>query len=153
MSVKTWLNEFYPIPADAPMTNLEAVQHSLKKWRGLTDSNLKRHCVNTKNPANSWLHWRSVNGRSQGNLIINADSCALCQKHDVGDGCRTCPIVRTTGRRCDERKYGKAIDGMTSPWHEFDEDMNPMPMIAMLEKTERALIREQMNYKKRKLAC
>ena len=44
MSLKTWKKEFYPKEAiDAIKTELMATKHSLRKWRGLTKANLKKH--------------------------------------------------------------------------------------------------------------
>ena len=36
MSLQTWMDEFYPTPAQKFPTELEAVEHSLSKWKGLT---------------------------------------------------------------------------------------------------------------------
>jgi len=32
MSLQTWMDEFYPTPAQKFPTELEAVEHSLRKW-------------------------------------------------------------------------------------------------------------------------
>lgn len=48
MSKDTWRAEFFPTDASTArnMTNLEAVRHSLRKWRGLTPDNLKAQKLN-----------------------------------------------------------------------------------------------------------
>ena len=148
MSVNSWLKEFYPVDASEGMTNLEAVRHSLKKWRGLKPENLERHRVDVKAPAGYFRSGRLLTGRSQGHLLINDSSCALCHKHSEVDDCKSCPIVRTVGRRCDKRVYVGDTGGGTSPWHRFDDMSDPEPMIAVLEKAEAALIREQARRKK-----
>lgn len=148
MSVSSWLKEFYPVDASEGMTNLEAVRHSLQKWRGLKPENLQRHRVNVKSPAGFFRSGRLLEGRSNGGLLINGETCALCHKHAEMDDCKSCPIVRALRRRCDARTQRDECGRLTSPWHRFDEFANPEPMIAILEKTEAALLREQARRKK-----
>lgn len=144
MSVKSWLKEFYPVECtdESIKTNLQAVQHSLKKWRGLTDENLSRHRVNV-NETNHFRSGRLLSGRSNGSLRINDQSCALCHKHSGENDCKACPINRVTGKRCDQKSYDRVNDVWKSPWHEFQDNLNPEPMIAVLERTEAHLIKEQ----------
>lgn len=143
MSVKSWLKEFYPVEAAEPMTNLEAVRHSLQKWRGLKPENLKRHNVNVDHPAVNYRTGRALSGRSQGYLNINDGSCALCVKHGGSYDCKPCPIARAVGRRCDQKVYVVDTGHGTSPWHEFTDTKDPDAMIAVLEKAEARLLRER----------
>lgn len=39
MSLETWKEEFYPIPADE-VPESQALAHSLRKWEGLRKENL-----------------------------------------------------------------------------------------------------------------
>ena len=141
MSVKSWLQEFYPVDCDdaSIKTNLQAVQHSLQKWRGLTPEQLQKHRVNV-NQGNGWRSGRLLSGRSNGGLRINDQSCSLCQKHSYSDNCKACPISRVTGRRCDQKTYDPTKDVWKSPWHEFQDNCNPAPMIAVLERTKAHLL-------------
>lgn len=45
MTTKTWLQEFYPIPAHQlhKASDLECVQHCLLKWSGTSKENLSKH--------------------------------------------------------------------------------------------------------------
>lgn len=43
MSLQSWQDEFYPVEADQPQTQLDAARHSLQKWQGVMKKNLKRH--------------------------------------------------------------------------------------------------------------
>jgi len=45
MTIKTWKEEFYKVKPSKRMSKVEAIQHSLLKWQGLTKSNLKKHGV------------------------------------------------------------------------------------------------------------
>lgn len=40
MSLKTWKLEFYPVEAST-VSKEDALDHSLRKWEGLTEENLK----------------------------------------------------------------------------------------------------------------
>lgn len=144
MSVKSWLKEFYPVDCDdeSIKTNLQAVQHSLQKWRGLTQEQLQKHRVSV-DQRSGWHAGRLLSGRSKGRLRINDQSCSLCQKHMDSNDCKSCPITRVTGRRCDQKAYNQTKDVWGSPWHEFTDNCNPAPMIAVLERTEAHLLKEQ----------
>ena len=47
MSLKTWKEEFYSVPASklARSSVIKCLEHSILKWRGLFPSHLKRHKV------------------------------------------------------------------------------------------------------------
>ena len=50
MSLKTWKKEFYPISASRVRKDaIAAIEHSLRKWRGLTKDQMKRHGVGVSN--------------------------------------------------------------------------------------------------------
>jgi len=124
MSLETWKAEFYPIPAhEVPVE--DAVQHSLRKWRGLTKENLEKHgLVRRKNVIIESGVWR---------FGVESDSCSLC-KHYLSpfSNCHHCPLANVLGGRCDEDQGD--LDEVDSPYHEFTRNGNPLPMIEALER-------------------
>ncbi|AWP23473.1 hypothetical protein C4901_09125 [Acidiferrobacter sp. SPIII_3] len=124
MSLKTWKQEFYPVPANSPealATLRAAVEHSLRKWRGLRLKALLKHdvCLSDKLTVGR----RRVCGQD-GRLAIDSGSCALCWSADVS--CDSCLLARVSGFPCDAEGEG--------PWRAFYRDDDPEPMIALLEK-------------------
>lgn len=95
MSLKTWKDEF--LGEEYPSDPLEALDHSIKKWEGLSRENLDKH------------HLIVYNGKiieknnSENSERINSSNCALCV-HYLGVGifqCISCPIYQITLRKCD----------------------------------------------------
>ena len=125
MSLDTWKAEFYPIPASACPPG-QAVEHSLRKWRGLRKENLERHGIER-------------DGRFIGiEFRIGDETCALCRiyydhKAAYRDACNDCPIHQLTGARCDSS--GSPYDSFGSPYDSFVTNGDPEPMIALLERT------------------
>lgn len=120
MSIKTWTNEFYPVEPSKRMTKLQAIEHSLRKWEGLRDSNLKKHgCVK---------NGRFIDDGSLGGyLAINGESCALCVKYyDEDKECEKCPLYKSLGNR--------ACDGLENEYSQWYRNGNPLPMIKALRK-------------------
>jgi len=130
MSLQSWMGEFMPVPASHAVTSeLEAVQHSLQKWRGLTKENLKKHGVSQLDvPA------------------PGSANCSLCLRHC--GGCSTCSLYKSRGNvPCDDQ-----IDGEEdcSPYHAytgtwFNKKKTPIPMIKCLEQTERDIIEGKLD--------
>lgn len=117
MSLETWKAEFYPIDASKVPVE-DAVQHSLRKWRGLTKENLAKHGVKS-------CGYRIADDTY--GLWINSTSCSLCTHYvNNSTGCRGCPLVTVIGGRCDK--------GIDAPYGKFFEQMNPLPMIEALER-------------------
>jgi hypothetical protein len=122
MSLATWKKEFYP-KAAGNVSQKSALAHSLRKWRGLTKVNLKKHglvmdyeCLSDGKPETPCI-------------IIDDSSCALCQCFYyalAGEPCATCPIMLMTRDSCHE-VYDDAIYGSKSP----------TKMIKLLEKTQK----------------
>ncbi len=108
MSLKTWEAEFYPQTAEAfalidhrdPQSQREAIQHSIRKWRGLLPNNLMGHgCVLIGQ------YLEDARDRIKG-LAIDGDSCALCVlncKASVeSHRCASCPLfLSRNGVACD----------------------------------------------------
>jgi hypothetical protein len=125
MSLQTWKDEFYNVPAEeAAESPLSAAQHSLKKWRGLTTENLERHGMMKEGESrNIWNGWG-------GRFNVDGYTCALCIS--VDDNCRKCGLWEL-GYGCkDDQEYGM--------WYYQDD---PLPMITALEKLVDKLNSEQ----------
>jgi hypothetical protein len=131
MSLKTWKEEFYPIPADssrATKTEISALRHGIRKWKGLTRENLRKHGIKSFNFYS--IFGNEVFIRETGNperLYIRANSCALCQRHDAENrvSCRECSAYRCT-----------------DPYIAFINHRNPEKMIKWLKEClERELAR------------
>lgn len=108
MSGKSWKEEFYPIPADQCAPE-DALSHSIRKWEGLREKNIKKHGLYTPP------------------IEVDYSTCALCWYWlDNGNDsqCDGCPLPKLTRRRvCNGRQYGA-----------WEMHSNPEPMIALLKK-------------------
>ena len=110
MSLKTWKEEFYPIPADE-VPESQALAHSLRNWEGLRKENLEKHGVES---TDSYVD----------EMPIDSSTCALCQHHVVVETCATCPLSVRGGEvpyNCDP-EYGVWV-----------RDGNPEPMIELIK--------------------
>lgn len=140
MSANTWKKEFYPITAReaAEGTNLEAVRHSLQKWKGLRPDNMKKHKL--------ILKYGEILYKGEEVIVMGDTSCSLCVKHDTRFGaCGTCPLSRSRGgNRCDRTRAREE----KSPWGAWITYNDPEPMIAALEKAEARLLQEQARKRK-----
>lgn len=128
MSVDTWINEFMSIEADEVEGNNEDyLNHSIKKWYGLQSENLSKHKMKV-----GGVDYFSVIEDNEGKtVVVGSQSCALCVHHLDDGSCGSCPIVRFTGRACDESDEKDEM----SPWGEWVKNKNPKPMIVLLEET------------------
>ena len=124
MSIETWKAEFYPVEADKVPEEL-AVEHSLRKWRGLTKENLARHELTADGGV--------LTDSSGCDLFeVYASSCSLCQvylRKDLNQRCGACPLFEHLGKPCYEEDTGDAL----SAFDAFIEHDDPLPMIAALE--------------------
>lgn len=120
MSLESWKQEFYPVEAKSCPKEL-AVEHSLRKWRGLTEENLKRHGLDRDGSR--------LLDEDDEFLGIDSDSCALCWHHSTTTTCPSCPLAARRGIRCDI----SLRDESGSPYHAFTKAGDPMPMIRLLE--------------------
>jgi len=145
MSLETWKEEFYPVPADdkrAKRSHTAAVNHSLKKWRGLTKENLEKHGLIKVSLSDSIA---PINGG--GCITISGATCALCCMEDERTClnnstsekfCRQCPLFRTLGRQCDQDNL-LDVSEEPGPYIKFIIKDDPQPMIEALEKTKKKL--------------
>ncbi len=96
MSLESWKQEYYPVPADE-VSKEDAVKHSLQKWIGLRAENRIRHGVQ--------LYDGELTGTDTDELSIDSSSCALCHHYlrEVDDtSCTDCPLAAALGQSCDE---------------------------------------------------
>lgn len=133
MSLKTWKEEFYPIPASEVEIGA-AVDHSITKWRGLKPENLKKHNVvsNEEGIFDESPMTSAVGVIEQ--LPINSESCALCSFY-IDARCGHCPLYLVRrGVRCDVAMADETLD----PFGNYIETGNPEPMIEWLVKAAAA---------------
>lgn len=130
MSWTSWMKEFYPKKATSRSikTDLEAVEHSIQKWKGLISKNVQKHGLTRIS--------YTLRGDGGKRLDADSDTCALCQrasqhdmKRDEFSMCDYCPITQITGKNC-LQTYLKA-------------DRKPYLMVRLLEKVKAALLKQQ----------
>jgi len=114
MTLATWKKEFYPITAKqaARKGKVAAIEHSLKKWIGLRESNLKKHKM---------IYYRGVavifeENKNRFTFAISGTTCALCFKYGEKDCCTGCPLKSPYPFPCGHGAYGYwACTGNTKP--------------------------------------
>ena len=172
MDQHPWLEEFYPIAAkklveslhgetDPLIRDQKMLEHSIRKWEGLSPENLKKHRVrmlrsgsvelDPKYKENAkYLDELDENGCAPDVLGIDSDSCALCQAYLVpvvigkpkfpgSDACHQCPLYRVRNEvRCDELLFDAEVQSpwhaFSSPWHAFSGAHDVEPMLKWLNK-------------------
>ena len=132
MSLETWREEFYPVEPSKKMTKRQAVEHSLKKWQGLSKGNLNKHKVYKEY---SYIKYENDDFR------IDGFSCALCYKYldyslSSPDDCKKCPLFKTLGHPCDKDMN---LNVVGSPYNIWRNTGNPRPMIKALKQTLESL--------------
>jgi hypothetical protein len=125
MSLTTWKKEFYLTPAEK-VAKKKALDHSIKKWEGLSEANKIRHEVVVRNGA--------VFGQSGKRWIeIDSTTCSLCYLYleggDIGNPCRKCPGTIANGKSC--------CGSVRSPYAVFFETGNAKPMLGWLMKAKK----------------
>lgn len=130
MSLKTWKKEFYPKEAiDAIKTELMATKHSLRKWRGLTKANLKKHgLVQT----GDFIHKKN---NFIEKLCIDDSSCALCCFNE-DSSCEPCILYKVRGK---ESCGSQIKDENQSPFDLWKNIGNPTAMIQLLKQAIKKL--------------
>lgn len=139
MSIKTWCDEFMDVDVeDVAQGAIPALEHSVKKWKGLTQEQLDKHGVRITKCEDSGSIWLGDH------ICLGCSSCALCHQFldEDGDedgygGCARCPITQVRGAPCDEsittRVEGNIV--ANNPWFSFSDNRDPKPMITLLEQT------------------
>lgn len=129
--------EFYSTTPSKRMSTLKAIEHSLKKWKGLTKANLKKH--NIIHNDNSYILIDTNES-----FYIMDDTCSLCIKFrsiyfstQINHECKKCPLYKINNKACYEN-----IDNVY-PYSEFLKNSNPIPMINLLKKALKNRIKEK----------
>lgn len=125
MSAATWIDEFYPEPAE-DVAREEALDHSIRKWSGLTLSALSAHDLDAAP------------------IPINADTCALCIHYFPNGGfkCQGCPLFDVLGRPC----YALDPNTDNGPFEAWTNYEDPGPMLeALLLAKQVQELREKWN--------
>ena len=147
MSLRTWLKEFYPIPADE--VSLEESGKAVElKWTGLLSENLEKHklVIELLNPYfphhNSFTPYL-YDDTENVYFKIYASNCAWCciTKSRVPDGypCDKCPAVEAGSMRCE-----KIIkDDIYSPWDYWIGKQNPKPMLNWIREARKLIEQEE----------
>ena len=115
-----WLMNYYPVTADhlRDATKLECLEHSLKKWIGLT--RLKSYGLMLDHDERSLVEDKTSNIV----LRIDSGSCALCIKHydaymagidGYGIDCDKCPLAIHLGKPCDDLKDNLYMKSFINP--------------------------------------
>jgi hypothetical protein len=132
MSIESWKEEFYPVTAKEIAehgTEQELIEHSLKKWNGLTKENLEKHQLTKK--------FFSISDNKGKYFSADGGSCALCQKYD--DICSDCPLSKVRDNiECSAETDEEEENGQRSPWFEWTTNNNPEYMIYWLNKAKEA---------------
>ena len=108
MTYDTWKTEFYPTDGTECKTELEALKHALRKWRGFRKEALEKHRI---------AHFTPIE-------VSMGTFCALCEYRN-GD-CAPC-ILRNME---DQKAY---CNGDASYYRRFKLNGDPEPMIQSLE--------------------
>lgn len=129
MSITSWKKEFCPpISKTTPET---ALDHSIKKWKGLSKKNITKHKLNL---INGTLFY----GKRK--LEITEENCALCHhfKMDSSPMCGRCPIYKNLATTC-------ILD-----FEEFRDYGNSKPLLQLLKlvKKHQSTKRKQQNEKR-----
>jgi hypothetical protein len=136
MGLKEWKEEFYPTEAKDCEAGMPAIEHSLKKWQGIAE-------VATFTGSEEWgvkVKGNRVYDPVTGEIFYpTADNCALCVHYYKEEGkatCSGCPIVKVTGKACDEDSDEDVNHLDDSQWHDWVTGNNADPMVELLERVK-----------------
>jgi len=123
MSLKSWLDEYAPIPAHRCKKE-DSLEASVLKWEGLRSDNLLKHGIE----------------RYEGSIVEegvddwHTGECALCEFYaSEPNGCPECPITKATGQSCTGLNPDSGVKSTNSAWKMWSEQGNPTPMIELLK--------------------
>lgn len=136
MSIKTWIDEYYPAEADAleksGASDLELVDHALKKWPGLSTENLERHDLRCGE--------NRIWGSDGKLFVVDFSTCALCQRfEDSEDSCPECPVTTATGKPC----YDCSGESEYDPFSDWIVTGDVEPMLEALRWARRWCVRQE----------
>ena len=114
MSITTWKKEFYPKELEKT-TIAESVEHSIRKWTGLLQKNLKKHRL--------YRDGAYIFNKERGFKVCGPETCSLChhfyeKKFGKHHDCGACPLFKATRKACgyhDNNQYDRVIDDKESP--------------------------------------
>lgn len=130
MSLSTWKEKYYPIPANKTERE-EALDRSIGKWEGLTETALKKHGLEVIDG-----DLREIEDPAE-IFDIDSDSCALCwhyyEEPDLPH-CARCPLAfLRAGVRCDRSMDGEIRQ---SPFRVWGYISDPAPMRKLLKRAK-----------------
>lgn len=124
MSLSAWKKKYYPVGA-SKVSKAGALDHSIRKWPGLSPAVLKRYGLTFNAP-----YIRD----DVSSFSIDADSCALCVRYYEEDGCGKCPLYRVRGDvRCDHVTEHE----IKSPFFSSTSNGDNRPMLRWLRKAKK----------------
>lgn len=118
MSIKTWLAEYYPVPADRVAGDEAGLEHAIRKYKGARPAALEKHGCRANGQ-------RLVSDTGKARLMFGHKACAPCQRWLPL--CSWC-LLSTT-----------AVCGKT--WLDFCRTGDPERMIRGLQRALRKLRR------------
>ena len=128
MTLKAWKEKYYPKEASKDMTTVQALDHSILKWSGLSEATLDSFALTR----NGFI----VDDDNEGGcFIVGIGTCALCVKF-FDDFCAGCPLYEVHGNTPCCEELG---DEQVSPYNKFIVNGNPRPMLRWLHKAKKML--------------
>lgn len=130
MSLESWKAEFYPVPA-SEVSEEDALDHSIRKWDGLTKENLERHGLS---------HDEDGDILDNGHVVFRVDSytCSLCEVFTPqmdDDECDACPLYQErNGVACCEHAFGE--DDSPYGHYRVSPSHDPLPMLNLLKRVK-----------------
>jgi hypothetical protein len=128
MSIESWKRQYLGDFQEARQSELAAVIHALKKWRGLRASVLARHGLRVDDG--------DLHDKEEHIFAIDDSSCVVCSRHRYCLGCSL--KVFRGGYNCDTKISDSLEDN--SPYHAWLFESNPEPMIELLEDIKKWLL-------------
>lgn len=120
MSVASWKQEFYSVPArEAAATTEMALLHAYKKWQGFTRENLDKHNIKKDEELDK--------------IYPSVSNCALCVKF-YKKYCAKCPLDEAWGNPC----FMSHQNGAPAPYYTYIHTSNPYPMLRLLKRALKA---------------
>ena len=128
MTLKAWKEKYYPKEASKDMTTMQALDHSILKWSGLSKATLDSFALTR--------HRFLVDEDNEGDLfVVGINTCALCVKF-IYEKCWGCPLFEVRGHTPCCEELG---DEQVSPYDKFTVNGNPRPMLRWLHKARKML--------------
>lgn len=128
MTIESWKAEFYPVPAAEVVkaTELEQAKHALLKWTGAMPENLQKHGLRKALGLPILLNQQDGFYDSKPDQFrFTTEECVWCHNHYKSGGCEGCPLLKHTGKKCENRE---------SAFVEFIHTGDPSIMIKAINK-------------------